>query len=153
MDDRYFVIQGRRWRKTDPNIPEQYRQDLVNCLMQGRRQVKAALQSKDNTALKQARHQVNQAKIALGERGTPWWKSPSDDDLLKRAQAVMHSLLTINPDKAVNLGDIQAVTGARYWSETLEARFIKNLPTDRNCCGNISINKTNESIALNKSKI
>lgn len=34
---RWIVIDGRRWRATDPSIPEPLRQELVNNLMAARR--------------------------------------------------------------------------------------------------------------------
>jgi hypothetical protein len=74
-DDHYFVVRGRRWRKTDPSIPKAKRQQLVNELMQARRDVKAAKRANDKAALAEARGRVNEAKVALGERGRPWWLS------------------------------------------------------------------------------
>ena len=46
---RYVVIDGRRWRPTDTE------------------------------GEKAARALVQQAKIALGERGTPWWEQTIDE--------------------------------------------------------------------------
>lgn len=45
--------------------------------MQSRRAVKSAKASGDAEAFRAARTAVNQAKIALGERGPTWW----DDDV------------------------------------------------------------------------
>ena len=36
-DAHYFVVKGRRWRKTDPDIPEKLRAELVKELMAARR--------------------------------------------------------------------------------------------------------------------
>jgi len=47
--------------------------------MQARRSVKQALHHKDEAALKAARHQVNAAKVALGERGAVWWTDATPD--------------------------------------------------------------------------
>ena len=47
--------------------------------MQARRQVKQAKQANDKEALTSAREHVNQAKIALGERGPAWWKDDAPD--------------------------------------------------------------------------
>src|SRR5688500_5717501 len=73
-DGHYVVIDGRRWRATNPNLPPEVRQQLVNELMDARRAVGAALRSKDATAEKAARARVNAAKVALGERGPKWWE-------------------------------------------------------------------------------
>ena len=65
-DGRYLIVSGRRWRATDPAIPEPLRQELVNELMAARRLVR----SDPDTA----RPRVQDAKVALGERGEPWWE-------------------------------------------------------------------------------
>lgn len=75
-DGRYFLVRGRLWRTTNPNLPEADRERLVSELMTARRAVKAA--AGDENALAAARAQVHAAKVALGERGPVWW---SDEDL------------------------------------------------------------------------
>lgn len=47
--------------------------------MEARRQVKQAKETDDIDALKAARSQVHQAKVALGERGPVWWHDGSPD--------------------------------------------------------------------------
>ena len=73
-DGRYVIIDGRRWRATDPSIPEERREVLVGELMTARRAVGAAKRSGDSDAERAARDRVHAAKVALGERGEPWWK-------------------------------------------------------------------------------
>jgi hypothetical protein len=73
-DDRYVVVHGRRWRATDPSLPEDRRKELVGELMAARRTVRAALRAGDEEAEREARRRVHAAKVALGERGTPWWQ-------------------------------------------------------------------------------
>jgi hypothetical protein len=75
-DGRYIVVDGRRWRASDPGLSEERRTELVAELMAARRAVGAAKRSADGTAEKTARARVHAAKVALGERGTPWWESP-----------------------------------------------------------------------------
>ncbi|MEV8375963.1 hypothetical protein AB0P21_24710 [Kribbella sp. NPDC056861] len=72
-DGRYIVIGGRRWRATDPAIPAEVQSQLRSLLMRARRAVKQALHDEDPAAEKRARAQVQTAKVALGERGDPWW--------------------------------------------------------------------------------
>ena len=79
-DGRYVVIDGRRWRATDPSIPEKERRRLVARLMDARRAVKAAKRAGDDAALAVARREVHEAKVALGERGTPWWTGKTRDE-------------------------------------------------------------------------
>ena len=75
-DGRYIVVDGRRWRASDPGLPEERRQALVDELMDARRAVGAAKRDGDAAAERAARNRVHAAKVALGERGTPWWVEP-----------------------------------------------------------------------------
>lgn len=47
--------------------------------MTARRMVRDALQSGDDEALGRARTEVDQAKVALGERGPVWWTDGAPD--------------------------------------------------------------------------
>ena len=76
-DGRYVVIDGRRWRATDPELPEDVAALLRTQLMSARRAVGAALKAQDPAAERAARARVQRAKTALGERGTPWWEQSS----------------------------------------------------------------------------
>ncbi|MFE9792838.1 hypothetical protein ACFYRL_14040 [Streptomyces goshikiensis] len=72
-DGRYVVIDGRRWRATDPELPADAAARLRTHLMAARRAVGAALRAHDEEAEREARRRVHTAKVALGERGAPWW--------------------------------------------------------------------------------
>jgi hypothetical protein len=78
-DGRYVVIDGRRWRATDPLIPEDVAAQLRKELMSARRAVGAALRAGDKAAERAARDRVQAAKTALGERGTPWWEQSPEE--------------------------------------------------------------------------
>ncbi|MCS7475894.1 hypothetical protein ACFFQW_00090 [Umezawaea endophytica] len=71
-DGHFIVVSGRRWRATDPDIPEAVAAELRKALMAARRDVGRALRAGEDPASARARVQV--AKVALGERGTPWWE-------------------------------------------------------------------------------
>lgn len=73
-DGRYIVVNGRRWRKSDPSLSEERRRELVEELMSARRAVRAAKRDGDDAAMRLARGRVHAAKVALGERGKPWWE-------------------------------------------------------------------------------
>ena len=75
-DGRYIVVDGRRWRATDPLIPEERRTELQRALMAWRREVRRVRGTDDEAA---ARRGVQAAKVALGERGTPWWEQDEDE--------------------------------------------------------------------------
>jgi hypothetical protein len=74
-DGHYVIIDGRKWRATNPNLPEDERQKWVNELMSARREIGRALKAKDESAEKAARERVQTAKVALGERGPKWWEN------------------------------------------------------------------------------
>ncbi len=78
-DGRYVVVEGRLWRASNPRLPAEARQRLVDDLMAARRAVRAALSAGDAEALKSARSRVQAAKEALGERGAPWWHDGAPD--------------------------------------------------------------------------
>ncbi|QDT14055.1 hypothetical protein [Alienimonas californiensis] len=78
-DGRYFVVRGRLWRRSDPSLPEERRQELVNELMAARRAVGTAKRADDAEALRAARAAVDAAKTNLGERGPVWWTDGAPD--------------------------------------------------------------------------
>ena len=72
-DGRHIIVNGRRWRATDPDIPEERRDELTKILMAWRRDVRRTDGSR------RSRDGVQAAKVALGERGTPWWEQSADE--------------------------------------------------------------------------
>ena len=78
-DGRYFVVRGRLWRCSDPTLAESKRAALTTALMRARSAIGRAGRSGDAAALAQARQQVHAAKVALGERGPPWWTDGARD--------------------------------------------------------------------------
>lgn len=83
-DGHHIVVDGRRWRATDPHLPEPVRERLVAELMRARRLVR--------TDPEAARPRVQDAKVALGERGEPWWEEPSEAGLRDRIAATVRAL-------------------------------------------------------------
>src|SRR5690242_8364365 len=78
-DGRYFVMEGRLWRRSNPALGPRQRQLLVEALMRARREVGLALRASDKAAEQEARRRVHLAKVALGERGPPWWTDGAPD--------------------------------------------------------------------------
>jgi len=74
-DGRYFVVRGRLWRLSNPQLPEQRRQLLVKELMEARRSLKSL--SPGGRSL--AKRRIDQAKQSLGERGAVWWQDGAPD--------------------------------------------------------------------------
>lgn len=113
---RWIVVNGRRWRATDPAIPDTFRQELVNALMAGRRAVAAAHRNDDELAEKLARAAVNDAKVALGERGEPWWEPPSEEGRRLRTQATIRALAGGRaPDSTICPSDVARAIGGSEW--------------------------------------
>ncbi|MBO0676152.1 hypothetical protein JRC04_01605 [Mycolicibacterium sp. S2-37] len=82
-DGHYIVINGRRWRATDPAIPDDRRGELTRILMAWRREVRRTMGTAQEKA---ARAGVHAAKRALGERGQPPWWDQTDAEREARWQ-------------------------------------------------------------------
>ncbi|WP_022903565.1 hypothetical protein [Curtobacterium sp. B8] len=93
-DDHFFVVDGRRWRRTDPTIPDDVAAALRSHLGRGRNAVKRAKRDGDEAALAEARHRNGLAKHGLGERGPEWWTRPEDErvDDARRALCELDAL-------------------------------------------------------------
>ena len=85
-DGRYIVVRGRLWRRANPALDADQRRALTAELMGARRAVGTALRSQDGAALAAARARVNEAKIALGERGPVWWSDGTPDQNRRMAR-------------------------------------------------------------------
>lgn len=78
-DGRYLVVRGRLWRRSNPALPDEERERLVRKLMRARSRVGRARRDGDAEAERIARREVHEAKVALGERGPPWWEDGTPD--------------------------------------------------------------------------
>jgi hypothetical protein len=77
-DGRWIVVDGRRWRATDPAVPDDARARLQHHLGVARAAVRTAGRADDVAAVAAARARLHLAKTGLGERGPAWWDQ--DDD-------------------------------------------------------------------------
>lgn len=78
-DGRYLMVRGRLWRRANPALPEPMRAALVTALMDARRAIAKGLKADDPDAIAAARAAVQEAKVALGERGPVWWPDDAPD--------------------------------------------------------------------------
>lgn len=78
-DGRYFVVRGRLWRTSNPELDPALRERLVSELMSARRAVAASRKAGDQSAEAEAHEAVDRAKVALGERGPVWWNDDAPD--------------------------------------------------------------------------
>ena len=120
-DGRWIVVGGRRWRASDPSIPERFRQELVDELMDARRAVGAAKRSGDAGAETAARARVQAAKVALGERGHPWWEAPTERSRRDRLAAAVLALATQRgPEKTICPSDAARAVAGEDWRSAMD---------------------------------
>jgi hypothetical protein len=77
-DGRWIVVNGRRWRAADPELPDDVRAELQHHLGRARAAVRTAGKAGDDAAVREARRRVGLAKHGLGERGEPWWEQDAE---------------------------------------------------------------------------
>jgi hypothetical protein len=87
-EERWLVIEGRRWRRTDPALPEDVVAELKSHLGRGRSGVGAAKRRNDDAGVAAARERVGLAKHGLGERGPYWWDEPEDERIARAREAL-----------------------------------------------------------------
>ena len=109
-DGRYVVINGQKWRASDPDIPEQLRAELVKELMAARRLVK--------TRGDEVSFRVHDAKVALGERGEPWWE-PTESARHERLSAAIRALLRGREGTTICPSDAARVVGGENWRDLM----------------------------------
>jgi hypothetical protein len=111
-DGRYIVVGGRRWRASDPAIPESLRQELVSELMAARREVRSDPET--------ARPRVQDAKVALGERGDPWWAPTPEGQRLRLAAAIRALLRHRSPEATICPSDAARIVGGTSWRDLMD---------------------------------
>jgi hypothetical protein len=90
-DGRYVVVDGRRWRTADPDLPDDVRTRLLHHLGVARSGVRTAGRAGDEAAVAAARARVQLAKTGLGERGPAWWEQ-DDDERRVRWESALRAL-------------------------------------------------------------
>ncbi|QIK76265.1 DUF3253 domain-containing protein [Nocardioides piscis] len=110
-DGHHIVVNGRKWRATDSRIPEKFRTELVAELMRARRLV--------GTRGDAARPMVDDAKVALGERGEPWWEVPTETGLRERLAATIRALLRHRDGTTICPSDAARVVGGEGWRDVV----------------------------------
>lgn len=120
-DGRWIVVDGRRWRASDPSIPERFRKELVDELMDARRAVGGARRSGSSADERVARDRVQAAKEALGERGRPWWEDPEPAERRARIAATTLALAGHRgPDRTICPSDVARTIGGDGWRALLD---------------------------------
>lgn len=96
-DERWLVVDGRRWRRTDPCLPDDVVEALTSHLGRGRSGVRTAKQADDDASVARARRRVDLAKHGLGERGPRWWEH-DESERLAQAQEALDELDAMDAD-------------------------------------------------------
>ncbi len=148
-DGHHLVIDGRKWRASDPAIPESFRAELVHELMAARRAVHA--DRDDDAAVAAARARVRDAKVALGERGEPWWEPTTTEGRAERLAAAIRALLWHrDPDKTICPSDAARTVGGTDWRGLMDqARTVAGELADG---GVVEIQQKGERVELADAK-
>lgn len=137
-DGHFLIIGGRRWRASDPNIPDKLRQELVNELMSARRAVK------EHAEL--ARTRVGDAKVALGERGHPWWEESPADAMDERIEATIKALLRHRDTSTICPSDVARVVGGDHWRGLMDD--VRNVAAALAASENVVVTQRGEEVDL-----
>lgn len=94
--DKWLIVKGRRWRRTDPELEPTVVEELKSHLGKARNAVRTTKKNGTEEDLKQARHRVDIAKHGLGERGDYWWEM-TVENRHKRAEEALAQLQSLAP--------------------------------------------------------
>lgn len=142
-DERYVVVDGRRWRATDPAIPDAFRNELVHELMDARRAVGTATRSGDDAG--PARRRVGDAKVALGERGEPWWEAPTTHGRHHRIAATIRTLLrSRKPESSICPSDVARAVGGQSWRSVMPV--VRDVAAELATDGTIVVTQRDETV-------
>lgn len=141
-DGHHIIVDGRRWRATDPAIPETFRQELVDELMSARRAVGAGESD--------ARRRVGDAKTALGERGAPWWEKRSGTEFDERIAAAVRALVCKRQGSSICPSDVARTVGAKSWREIMDdvRRVTAHLADE----GQVIVTQKGEPVQLSEAR-
>jgi hypothetical protein len=124
-DGHWMLIDGRRWRATDPGIPNDLRAELIAELMDARRSVARSRRDGDAAALAATRERVGNAKVALGERGPPWWEELSIAARRVRLAAAIRALARHRAPKTICPSEAARIVGGGAWRSCMvDARTV-----------------------------
>ena len=140
----WIEIDGRRWRATDPRIPDALRQELVDALMDARRAVAAARRDADPDAEAEARRRVQRAKVALGERGSPWWDRGDGEVDAERAEATVLALLDHRQRGSICPSDVARVVGGDAWRASMEP--VRDVVRRLAAAGTVAVTRRGEEL-------
>jgi len=136
-DGRWVTVRGRRWRAADPEIPKQLRAELVAELMDARRAVGRQARRDDLAGVALARRRVADAKVALGERGRPWWEQANDADRRIRLEAAVRALTAQRAPGTICPSDAARVAGGGHWRTLMDV--TRDIARDMAIAGELEV--------------
>lgn len=141
-DGHHFVIDGRRWRATDPTIPDAFRRELVDELMSARRAVKSSEAD--------ARARVQDAKVALGERGHPWWDDRAGTGFDERIAATIRALTRHRDGSSICPSDVARTIGGDAWRDHMDA--VRRIAHGLAAQGEIVVTQKGEPVRIDQAR-
>jgi chorismate mutase len=137
VERAYFTIHGRRWRATDPNLPEPYKAALTRELMDTRRAVKQS-KGPDPTIERCARARVQDAKVALGERGPKWWLPITEEQREARIAATIRALARERGEaKSICPSEVARALGGAEWRKLMPT--VRAVAFDLQSAGEVQV--------------
>jgi hypothetical protein len=113
--------------------------------MDARRSVGAATRAGDGGAERAARRRVHQAKLALGERGEPWWEAPTDDGERERLRAILLALVARRaPDRTICPSDVARARGGDAWRARLD--LVRDIARELARQGTVRVSQRGEAL-------
>jgi len=113
-------IDGHRWRATDPSIPSSFRQELFDELLRSRQAIALLKATGDQALVEHNRRQTHAAKVALGERGEPWWEPPTPQGRRARVEAAILALVGHRaPRSSICPSDAARAVGGDSWRDLM----------------------------------
>ncbi|WP_336660430.1 biopolymer transporter Tol [Leucobacter sp. USHLN153] len=91
-DGRFIIVNGRKWRASDPVLPEELAAALRSELGSARSRIGHTSEERERRGL---RDRVQLAKEGLGERGTAWWEM-EEAERIARAEDRLERLRKLN---------------------------------------------------------
>jgi Protein of unknown function (DUF3253) len=113
------------------------RAELVAELMDARRAVGAAKRAADAGGEASARQRVGLAKVALGERGRPWWEGDRRHPDPARVRAALLALARHRAEGSVCPSDVARALGAGAWRALMDV--VRDEARDAALAGEVTV--------------
>ncbi|KAK3985274.1 hypothetical protein QBC44DRAFT_345418 [Cladorrhinum sp. PSN332] len=94
QDGHHVIVKGRKWRATDPSVPDEAVAELKYYLAMGRSGIREPQkgQPPDEEKIKLLRHTAALSKVGLGQRGKPEWWNDTDENRKERWESALACL-------------------------------------------------------------